>query len=497
MDKYYDKYIAKLVVDLIKIDRVIHPNELRFIEDMIKYYGWTDETFSQIHNLKLEECILILKQLDTMSRMEILNKLEKLIYIDNDLDIKERFLFFAIKLALSDKTKKQSQIISTSNLLTDFYSKQIIYLEKKTNKNINNEIDKNYDKIDAIFQKGGLDFIYLPKILERIKSSKSEIVSSTMKYIIPTYSNCNNLIDGVETCDFYNYIFNSIDKNTTSIKFDSFLLLKIQTNFVIDDRTGRMKKIVDFLCYDFTDNVVDTVWDLYYMLYFDRCKHSELFYNGYYRMLYSIITEKSKVKSKIIIDSEKRFILEDALNNNIIEFSGIQEKVLYLLYWIYGNKGLSKSVFNDVIENLEFWIKHYPRIENSDEDMSIDFLKSYSAKIGEIENVVNNIICIYKYFTKTFVTKTKFDTYLSLPEKLLKICVNRSEIRSKINGEIRKVPSVKNLQDYMIQDRNNKTIHYINLDIDYLELYDIQKEEKMNITDSEFWRSLRLQNFQY
>ena len=47
---------------------------------------------------------------------------------------------------------------------------QIIYVENEYSKPVNNYIQKNYEAIRSHFKKNGLEFIYMPKLMEKVKS---------------------------------------------------------------------------------------------------------------------------------------------------------------------------------------------------------------------------------------------------------------------------------------------------------------------------------------
>lgn len=496
MDKFYNKYIAKLAVDLIKIDRVIHPKELEFLDELMKEYGMENKIFKHIHHLTLEECLSKLKNLSEEERKKIISSFQKLIYVDNDLNVKERFLFFSIKLALSEDTKRNVQIISTSNLSTDFYSKQIIYLEKAYAPHLNKEIKAAYKRIHTLFNKEGLDFIYLPEILDHIKKCKDESVDKVMKYLIPVYSSSNNWMETVGTSDFYSYIFKSIDKNTTPVQFETFLLLKIQTSFVVSSKDNAWKKVVDFLCFNIHKNVMECVWDFCDYLSLEEEKDLKVFYGGYYKMLFNIISEKSKVKSKIVLDGlKKSYSLKDLPAEKGILFKSIQEKVLYLLYLIYGKKGITKNDFTHVMEILK--TERDKEFETSEQADEFNFVYEESLKNDPnyYTQFIYNMLVIYKFFNESPVSKVKQSgKFVALPSKLFKICDSRSHLRSKINERIGNTHSLKNIEDYLIHDSDHNTIHYVTLSLDEVEVLEAGFRNSVSFFKSKLYKGFRLGN---
>ena len=131
MNGQYVKYALKLIIDLIKVDKKIHRDEIEWIEDFARQRGLSPDDLQDVHNISLAEAVAQLQSLDAESRHEIISWVEQAASIDNDIDINERIILASIRLTLGEETRNRIQLISVDSDKIDRYDRQLVYLEQE------------------------------------------------------------------------------------------------------------------------------------------------------------------------------------------------------------------------------------------------------------------------------------------------------------------------------------------------------------------------------
>ena len=198
--------VFKLAVDLAKVDRQIHGNEIILLNSLQEALSVTKEEIEMIHYMSLQQSIDALQSLNYSHKNSVASFLQSMLGVDDDLDKREQMLFAAIKIALYDNSSRWAKVISVNGVESECPADQIIYLEKKFCDHAHGVLDDKLDNllITKALNDVGLQFFYLPQVKQKIDV---DLLQRSMEYILPIRELCGK-----------EYMESSLRK-TTSIEF--------------------------------------------------------------------------------------------------------------------------------------------------------------------------------------------------------------------------------------------------------------------------------------
>lgn len=342
--------ILKLVIDLIKVDSKICKEEVAWADTLSRHYRYTPEELRLVHNITLHDALITLQQLDVTQRNEVIALLKEIISIDNHIDRCERILLAAILLAMQENTSHRVQILTVNNSNLDNYDGQLLYLEQKPHPATTEAIKRNYTSLERQLKGYEIDFFFLPQVAQLFTQSHPYITPA-IELLFPTFSEINGsekqeLIKNCTTTDFGKYIHRLMGTDTEPFRFDSFLMMKIQSNRLNNNHT------TDFLCLDCAQQPIETIELLLDTLAIEPIPQA-IPYTGYYRTFFDMISEQSKQNYDLYLIGD-RFYLQG--HNRIeLNISGCERKTLFALFLIHGQEGISNNAFTYFEKDSTLW----------------------------------------------------------------------------------------------------------------------------------------------
>lgn len=475
------KAIMKLAIDIIKVDRSIHFNEINFIKQLREEYKLSDNDVNELNKFSFQEAVCILQNQNKKIRYETMSKLTQLVKADNWIDPKESYLLFAIKMALSDETKDKVQLLTVDPEQIDFYGKQIIYLEKQYIPRVNSYIKENINFIQTIFNSLNIDFFYVPDVLQKAKSNK-EFMADIIKYLMPYFSlNTENTVETVlgqidhiiTSSRFEKEIIKRFGDIEEEIQFDSYLLMKVQNSYIVNSSGQRVRKS-DFICINASIDYLDTLLKNVLVTYFQKEDRNNISFRGYHRILFEILSDETKSDWDLVVKKDKigsrKFYLQGHNDDNI-EFElnlTPLERILYLLFLVYGKVGIRSYWFVCLGDK-----KKYNKL-SKEEQVQVYLLQ---------ENM--NIIDRFINRNGELTIQDSFSNSKSLNSKI-----------SLIRKAIRKIPNIRNLDDFLIsnqsKDKYSILYDYRNIPLSHTRIYIEEKKEKVLLEKSLLWKKIKL-----
>ncbi len=440
----------KLVVDIVKVDGLIHCKEVALLNELQTLCEITSVDLDLIHYISLQKATSALRLLPLATRKRLLEVLESVVGVDNDIDKRENMLLTAITMALSSESDGWSHIISTTATDATYSNEQIVYLEREWCEATHDILDDDHDRLllTKALKDAGLTLFYLPSVISELNpqneggvttASKLSLLQRSMEFLVPTGDkskllNLGTILGSLDTAIFYKVVLSSYGILPSEIPYSSFFLLKVQESDVLDD-DDRITKTVDFLCIDVS---CDLKKRLLHLVNIIEKPVNALSYDGYYKVLYDYLSSESSIMSSIHVDSEFEFYLKD-LGDEKLEFeSAPQAKALYLLLMRYGVTGVSQECFTkalDFLENCDIATTSYN---------IIDFKKMLLDDGSEHAKLIYNLLVVYDTISTKDVSKAKFIGYL------YKIIHYRSSLKNYINKGFLAVPHLAGKEKYCI-----------------------------------------------
>lgn len=466
--------IMHLAVDLAKADRQIHAGEVSLLNDFQKKLGMKDDELEMIHYMSFQECIAVLDGLEDHVKEGVIQMFESIIEADVDVDVRERILLSAIRMALSENSRQWTRILSVSGVETDCSSSQIIYLEKRRCDSSRKILDDDFNNLllAKALNDVGLQLFYLPRVKKVIDVG---LLCKSMDYILPTGSRCSVAdLDSVDSMSLFGAFCSTYRLSPGSVGFDAFLMLKLQEGEVLNDE-GALTRSMDFICMDVSSGLKDRVAHFVNLL---DAPGERLSYDGYYRLLYDHLMSASSVASRIFIDGQFGFYLTDAGNQKLCFESAPQAKTLYLLLLRYGVSGVSQECFDEALKYLDASKEVFGETAWN----YLAFMNRLAATGTRATRLIADIMKIYAQVSTKDPEKEGFLNYIYT------IIKQRSALKNYISGGFSSVIHLLDKDKYCVSFNNDTRSYQLSVDVSLI--YIEENGRVVCLTESDFWNRL-------
>ena len=312
--------VARILIDLIKADRVIDGREIETYELLRQKFGITPEHERRAYEMSFGEAVAECRTPATPAGVseasDLLGTFQKVTECDGTSPREEALLMLALKFCL-DKNFPDSDVISlcVSDALID--ERQVLYVESRHDKDVNFEISSNKRHISNELKLCGLDFVFLPDILAHYNSTDRELFDKVLKLLNPKLDE-DEIRNLHLTIRLYKTDRFCVEQLSRKLGFkelettDPALLLRIShskvgdrivTNFLrINLEEGSVvdtvNRIVDtFLAYHSSDRI---------MVSHKKDEGGSFLYSGFYRQMFEIFFMRDNGPDTLLIDLEEQ-----------------------------------------------------------------------------------------------------------------------------------------------------------------------------------------------
>lgn len=208
MQKEHKIAIARILSDLIKSDNIIEPAEIDKYLSLQKEFDITQSHLIDAQSISLAEAIMRLKELDAKDKRVVEDSLLETANVDDACVSREALILLALKYVLTDEDDKY-EILSCETPGSLILDKYVVYIEGYEDKDVNEDIQFDYDAIADKLQLWNFDFIYIPKLAEQFAQMDRDYIMHIIRYMNPSFSDAicegmyNNLV-GIKTTTFCN-----------------------------------------------------------------------------------------------------------------------------------------------------------------------------------------------------------------------------------------------------------------------------------------------------
>jgi uncharacterized tellurite resistance protein B-like protein len=227
--------LARIIIDLIEADFVIEAGEMDFFERAIskECFNITDKMLVEAKKIDLAKALEMLKEIDIERRKALVQTLKQLSLSDDECVASEATLIYAIEQVLLGNANLYSILkpdIEIANLTA-------IYVENEASATGEN-IASNLAEITESLRVAGLDFVYIPTLVDDFRAMDAEYLRKSVKYKIPSSSEervleiCEKLC-GLTTAQFCrDLLYKKLKLNLIDCR--PSLLVKINDSDIID-----------------------------------------------------------------------------------------------------------------------------------------------------------------------------------------------------------------------------------------------------------------------
>lgn len=332
--------VVRMLIDLIKADKVIDSREMDLYRELKSRFSITRHDEIEAYGLTLGQTIFIIKGMGMAEKAELVDIFDDMTLSDGFCPREEALLMLAIRYSLTDPGI-QADVISTRIEDTWFDERQVLYVESRHVKEVNAAITADMRAIAGELRLCGLDFVYLPEVIRHYISTPRELLYDVVSMLSPSLS--REAVAGLITkIKLFKTDTFCIEQLHHKLGFQELgntppaLLLRINqskvgdqiyTNFLriyLDsDVLATVRKVTDtFLSYNTGDRIVISN---------KKDEHGRFLYKGFYRQLFDILLLQKAVMCYPLIDLVKGTISFPEIE---VVLKGLhrKEKALYTLF---------------------------------------------------------------------------------------------------------------------------------------------------------------------
>ncbi|MDE6340165.1 MAG: hypothetical protein K2K97_10335, partial [Muribaculaceae bacterium] len=188
--------IARVLIDLIKADKVIDCREMDLYRSLKSQFSINRKDEIEAYSLTLSKAIKVLKEMDTNTITALLNIFEEMTVSDGFCAREETLLMLMLHFCLSS-TELYCDVISTVIEEAWFDERQVLYVESHHAKEVNFGISSNHRAIARELKMCGLDFVYLPQVVHHYITTPKDLLNDVVAMLSPSLS--ENAIAGLLT----------------------------------------------------------------------------------------------------------------------------------------------------------------------------------------------------------------------------------------------------------------------------------------------------------
>ena len=349
--------IARVLIDLIKADKVIDSREMDLYRNLKSQFSINRKDEIEAYSLTLSKAVHILKEMDTRVISDLLGTFEDMTVSDGFCAREEALLMLMLHFCLNS-SELDCDVISTVIEEAWFDERQVLYVESHHAKEVNFGISSNHRAISRELKLCGLDFVYLPQIVHHYITTPKELLNEVVAMLSPSIS--ESAISGLITkIKLFKTDTFCIEQLHHKLGFEELadtppaLLFRISqskvgnqvfTNFLRIELTSEVLTIVQevvdtFLSYNGSDRIVVS---------HKKDEKGSFLYNGFYRQVFELLLLQKSVMCHLLIDFIHGTISFPEIDLNL---SGLhrKEKALYTLF-VY-------EAFNNAIRGEDGTIK--------------------------------------------------------------------------------------------------------------------------------------------
>jgi len=449
---------ARIISDLIEADFIIEASEIKKLEELKIKFGISRYLFKESRKKTFEWAVRTLCQLEESEKAEVRNTLCSLALSDGTCVPLEALLIMSFSSAIDGKGEVFS-IPSENNYVDNM---KVIYVEKDEETPQSKYITEHERDIRNEFRLAGFDFVHIPQIAEDYSRMDSEYLEKAISYMIPSLEtdkvkSIKDELCSMTTSRFCRDILHGKMGMSFSETKPSFLI-KIGESFVIKNAEDDVRtQYSNYLKIDLEEDAVLQVINLMdtYKSFVSSSSIMEIHpqsqkfvYYGFHRSLFDLVAFcKEKKEYDLVVDLTANkiqrlyFQLDDT---KIFLPSGAKPRALYLLM-------IHQSLSGNGLD----WRENLCKAEKDSQYKK--FIKIYEALGG------GRTIEQFK------------DT-----QALSKFMKSLEQSRS----------SILNIDSFIPIHKKGNNISLFYVPVPAHRIFVKEKEKRIHITESEFWRQL-------
>ena len=336
---------TRVLIDLIKADKVIDSREMQLYNRLKEQYSITREDQIKAYDMTLGQSVELLRYLPADELASMMRIFADMTMSDGFCAREEALLMTMLKMCLESDTPP-CDVLSYEIEESWFDERQVLYIESHHDKAANYYISHNFRTISRELKLCGLEFVYLPHILHHYVSTPKAMLRDVVAMLSPTLKedDVNGLLNKIRLFKTDTFC---IEQLHHKLHFDHLadtppaLMLRVSqsrvrnkvfTNFLRisiespEDEQQILQAVLTFvdtfLSYNGSDRIV---------ISHKRDEAGSFLYSGFYRQLFEVLLLQKAEECHMLIDTVSG---EFSFKEIDLRLTGInrKEKAFYVLF---------------------------------------------------------------------------------------------------------------------------------------------------------------------
>ena len=339
--------VVRVLIDLIKADKVIDMREMQLYNEIKTQLAITRLDEVSAHELTLAEAVRRIRTLTSEETELVLRLFDDMTLSDGYCAREEALLMLALHFCLRDRAE-ESCVISCEVDSMFFADSQVLYVESSHNRTVNAEINEHFREIAIELRLHGFELVYLPRILKHYLALPKADFADVISILSPDYNadSIQQLISQVRLLKTDTFCREHLAGKLGFHELcdtDPALMLRIGQSRV----EGRV--VANFLKIEATSTVLELVRSVIDEL--QRSHQSDLLvisnkrqstekflYAGFYRQLFEILLLRRQSEATMQFDLVEGAVGFPAIGLRLSSLHR-KEKAFYMLFALEAGRG--------------------------------------------------------------------------------------------------------------------------------------------------------------
>jgi hypothetical protein len=258
---------------MIKADNIIEETEIQDMKRLMVDYSLTHQDMEAARNIKFSDAVPVLRELPQKDRKEFMKRIYGIAQSDKVCVPREALLLIALRYCLLEDNKKDSEgstlpkpyLVSCATGEATLNDQYMVYIESSYDKEMNEQLERNFRLLVTLSRLSGFNFIYIPKMVSEFQNMRKEYVLDVISYMAPNLEQkfINSVYERLckmTTVEFFRNVLYERLQVQTPHNIAPSLLINIGTSVVpYCSAAGPVQYYTEFLCIPITTDILTLV----------------------------------------------------------------------------------------------------------------------------------------------------------------------------------------------------------------------------------------------
>ena len=176
--------VARVLVNLVKSDRVVEEHELRVFDEARASLSIRVADEERAMDMTLGRALEILSEADTRQRESLMRLFGRMVNSDGVCVRSETLLMVALQCCLEDRPR--CNVISHCVDQSLFDDRQVLYVESSYSESVNRAMTVDFRSIANELRLLGFDLVYLPEVTAQFRRTDPRLSEGVMRLLEPS-----------------------------------------------------------------------------------------------------------------------------------------------------------------------------------------------------------------------------------------------------------------------------------------------------------------------